>query len=128
MSMLTDAQRDFIPKILEHVFPDKAARQCGLDVSVALQWMQNPTFRLELERQRKLVAQNVMFALEKYANKAVLALVEILDSSPKQELKIKAADAILSHTIEYRKLYGLEDRIEGLERMADEAKRVKSGK
>lgn len=92
---------------------------------MAMKWMQNPTFRSELEKQRKLVAQNVMWALEKYANKAVLTLVEMLKDEKADGVRIKAADSILSHTIEYRKLYGIEDRVEELERFADQAKHIK---
>jgi hypothetical protein len=69
-----------------------------------------------------------MFALEKYANKAVRALVDCLDDSKPDSTRIKAADAILSHTIEYRKLYGIEDRLEELEEIAGIAKKVKDGK
>ncbi|MES2409003.1 MAG: hypothetical protein V4509_01740 [Patescibacteria group bacterium] len=90
--------------------------------------MQDPAFRAALNEQRKASAQNVMFALEKYANKAVKALVECLADDKPDSTRIKAADSILSHTIEYRKLYGIEERLDELEEIAGSAKRVKNGK
>ncbi len=128
MSNLTDHQRDFIPHILQHVYPDVAARYCGMDEGLAIKWMQDPAFRAALNEQRKASAQNVMFALEKYANKAVKALVECLADDKPDSTRIKAADSILSHTIEYRKLYGIEERLDELEEIAGSAKRVKNGK
>ncbi len=125
MSALTDAQLNFIPHVLEHVFPETAARRTGLDEFVAKQWMTNPSFRHELDRQRKLAAQNVMWHLEKHANKAILTLVELLKEEQSENVRIKAADAILTHTVEFRKLYGIEERIEALEQLAGKAKEIK---
>lgn len=128
MSNLTELQRDFIPHILQHIYPDLAAKYCGIEESTAMKWMQNPEFRKALQEQRKASAQHVMWALEKYANKAVRALVDCLSDDKPDSTRIKAADSILSHTIEYRKLYGIEDRLDELEEMAGMAKVVKNGK
>jgi hypothetical protein len=128
MSSLTELQRDFIPHVLQHIYPDAAAKYCGIDEHTALKWMQNPDFRRELQLARKASAQHVMFALEKYANKAVKALVDCLSEDKPDSTRIKAADSILSHTIEYRKLYGIEDRLDELEEIAGVAKKVKDGK
>lgn len=124
---LSDEQRNFIPHVLEHIFPERAARAVGMDAHTAVKWMQHKGFRDELDRQRRLSAQNVMHALERYANKAVLVLVDMLAESQEDDaLRIKAADTVLKHTIEYRKLYGLEGRVEELEAQAEQAKEVKT--
>lgn len=125
MTSLTDAQRNFIPHVLEHVFPEAAARRTGLEEHVAKMWMAQPSFRNELDRQRKLAAQNVMWHLEKHANKAILTLVELLDEANNDNVRIKAADSILTHTLEFRKLYGIEERIDALENLAAKAKEVR---
>ena len=125
MSSLTDAQMNFIPHVLEHVFPETAAKRTGLEEHVAKKWMAEPSFRHELDRQRKLAAQNVMWHLEKHANKAIVALVDLLDEKNTDTVRIKAADAILTHTIEFRKLYGIEERIDALEQLASKAKEIK---
>lgn len=128
MSSLTDAQRNFIPHVLEHVFPETAAIKTGLDEQIAKKWMIDPSFRHELDRQRKLAAQNVMWHLERYANKAIATLVDLLADTNNENVRIKAADAILTHTIEFRKLYGIEERIDALEQLAGKAKEIRDGK
>lgn len=128
MSNLTQVQQDFIPHILQHIYPDVAAKYCGIEEHTALTWMQNPSFRQALQEARKASAQHVMFALEKYANKAVKALVECLSDDKPDSTRIKAASEILSHTIEYRKLYGIEERLDELEEIAGVAKKIHDGK
>ena len=128
MAELTEVQRDFIPHILQNVYPDVAARSCGIDEHTAAKWMQLPEFRRALQEARKASAQHVMYALEKYANKAVRALVECLSDDKPDSTRIKAADSILSHTMEFRKIYGLEERLEQLEEIAGVAKEIKNGK
>ncbi len=128
MHNLSQAQSDFIPHILQHCYPDVAARYCGLDESVALKWMQDPHFRSALAEYRKASAQNVMYALEKYANKAVKTLSDCLSDDKPDSTRIKAADSILSHTIEFRKIYGIEERLDELEEIAGVAVKVKNGK
>lgn len=126
-NQLTEEQRNFIPHVLEHVFPERAAKAVGIEATTALKWMQSAAFRAELDKQRKLSAINVMHFLERYANKAVIALVDMLSESNNNDgLRIKAADAILSHTIEFRKLYGIETRLEALEEVSAQAKDIKA--
>ena len=121
MQPITEAQKCFIPHVLKHVYPEIAAQQVGISEEVVRQWMRQPAFKSELDRQRRESAVLLIMSLEKIAHKAVHALGELVDSK-NDATRLKAAECILDKVIPYAEHYQLKEGIAELKEIAQQTK------
>lgn len=103
--------------MLEHIYPDRAAKACGLTESIVAEWMRQPAFKRELDILRREAANNLMRSLEKIAHKAVNALSELVESKSEQT-RLKAADCILEKVIPYGEHFNLREQMAELKELA----------
>ena len=121
MQPITEAQKSFIPHVLKHVYPEEAARQVGISEDIVRQWMRQPAFKSELDRQRRESAVHLIMSLEKIAHKAVHALGELVESKS-DSTRLKAAECILDKVIPYAEHYQLKEGIAELKEIAQQTK------
>jgi len=120
---LSDEQKLFLPVLVEHIYPEQAARHAGLDDRQVKTWMLNPVFKKEFDSLRRESAQRVAYALEQYANKAVIQLLAIIsDELENNTNKLKAIDILLKHNIDYKRFENHEARLFQIEELIEEAK------
>jgi phage terminase small subunit len=113
-SKLTARQLKFLPVLLESPTYAAACKAGRVSRDTLYEWLKDPTFKAELERQRdELVAQGFAL-LSQSVGKAVETLVGLLDTGDGR-LKRLAARDILDQHVKFRELDDLTRRIEAIE-------------
>ncbi len=111
---LTARQVRFLPVLLAKPNYTEACKAGRVSRDTLYEWLKDPTFKAELERQRtELVAQGFALLSQSVA-KAVETLVGLLDAED-DRLKRLAAKDILDQHARYRELDDLTQRIEAIE-------------
>jgi phage terminase small subunit len=111
---LTARQAKFLPILLASPTYTQACKAGRVSRETLYEWLRQPTFKAELERQRdELVAQGFALLSQSVA-KAVETLVGLLDGSDGR-LKRLAARDILDQHVKFRELDDLTRRIEHIE-------------
>jgi len=113
-SKLTARQVRFLPVLLANVNYTEACKAGRVSRDTLYEWLKDPAFKAELERQRtELVAQGFALLSQSVA-KAVETLVGLLDAGDGR-LKRLAARDILDQHVKFRELDELTQRIEAIE-------------
>ena len=113
-SKLTGRQLRFLPILLASPTYTHACEKGRVSRDTLYEWLKEPAFKAELERQRaELVAQGFAL-LSQSVVKAVETLVGLLDGSDGR-LKRLAARDILDQHVKFRELDDLTQRIEAIE-------------
>jgi len=82
-------------------------------------WLQQPEFKVDLERQRQQVTDEAFCMLSQSLTQAVETLVELLDSQDERSRRL-AANNIIAHFLKHKELKDLEQRITAIEQRLDE--------
>jgi hypothetical protein len=114
MDELNARQRRTIPFIVTSPTIIEGLEKAKLSRKTYYQWLEQPEFKKELDRQRNEVAQNALDTLTHSLTKAVETLVKLLDSAD-DRLKRLAANDILSHFLEHKAIEDLDKRIDAIE-------------
>lgn len=120
---LTSKQIRGIPLLLTEESQEKAARKIGVSRSAIVKWMQNPEFRKALDESRSRVLKKSMDRLSRVVTKAVDALEKLL-CAESEAVRKGAADSIISHCLRWKELQELEGRLETVERVIFERRRI----
>ena len=120
-SMLTARQIKFLPTLLANPTYTAACRKGHVSRDTLYEWLRQPQFKAELDRQRnELVAQGFAL-LSQSVSKAIEALVDLLDASDGR-LKRLAAKDILDQHAKFQELDVLTCRIQTIEERLESAK------
>jgi hypothetical protein len=113
-STLTARQLKFLPVLLASPTYTQACQGGRVSRDTLYEWLRQPQFRAEIERQRgELVAQGFAL-LSQSVTKAVETLVGLLDAGDGR-LKRLAARDILDQHVKFREIDDLTRRIEAIE-------------
>ena len=118
-SKLTARQVKFLPILLASPTYAAACRKGRVSRDTLYEWLRQPQFKAELDRQRnELVAQGFAL-LSQSVSKAIDTLVGLLDASDGR-LKRLAAKDILDQHAKFKELDDFTRRIEAIENQLEE--------
>ena len=108
------SQQKAIPYLLSCKSYAQAAKEIGISENQIYDWLRDPEFKSELEKQRNQVTEEAINILKMNTTKAAEALGELLDSS-NEAIKRGAANDVLNHVVKFREMQEFENRINRLE-------------
>jgi hypothetical protein len=111
---LTSRQLKAIPFIVTSPTYTEGCEKARVDRTTFYEWLRQPEFRAELERQREQVASQAFGLLSQNLTKAVEKLVELLDDNDKRLRRFAAKD-IIEQYLKCKELQDLTKRIEAIE-------------
>lgn len=121
---LTDRQIKAIPFFVTSPTIEEGCKKAKISKNAFYDWLKDPLFKAELERQRNLVVDEALDTLKNNMTEAVRTLVDLL-SSDSGHLKRYVANDIINHILKSRELRGIEERLTAIEKLIAE-KRGKS--
>lgn len=114
MEKLTDKQKRSIPKILASNTHKEAAKKIGISQKQLCHWLQDKTFKQELESYRDLLIAEAVNQIAKNISKAVETLIALLDSEAENTRRMAAKD-ILEYYFKFRDFADFQQRLEAVE-------------
>ncbi|MHC4463246.1 MAG: phBC6A51 family helix-turn-helix protein [Planctomycetota bacterium] len=118
----TARQLKAIPLIVTSPTYTEGCKKAKLNRTTFYQWLKNPEFKAELDRQRDEVADEAFSVLSQSLTKAVEALTGLLDTQDERLKRLVCKD-IIEHILKYREVKDLEERIAALEQRLSEQNR-----
>jgi hypothetical protein len=114
MSELSARQRRTIPFIITSPTIVEGLEKAKLSRKTFYQWLEQPEFKAELDRQRDEAAKTAFETLTQSLTKAVENLVKLLDHAD-DRLKRLACKDVIEYIIRHKEFEDLEKRIEAIE-------------
>jgi hypothetical protein len=121
---LSDRQIKSISCILNAKSIEEGCKQARVPKSTFYDWLQDPSFKDELTRQRNDVVQEGLHNLKTSLRKAVAVLIDCLDSND-ESVKRRAANDLLTHCLRLKEIEEVEDRLQALEEVVIRRKTYK---
>jgi phage terminase small subunit len=119
MSELNARQRRAIPFIVASPTITEGVNKAGLNPKTFYQWLKQPEFKAEFNRQRNEIAEEAFRTLESSLTKAVNALTGLLDTDDNR-LKRLVCNDIIDHILQRKEIEDLDKRLTAIEqRLAD---------
>ena len=116
---LTDRQLKAIPIIVTSPTYTQACEKAQLNRTTFYEWLKNPEFKAELDRQREEIASEAFGVLSQSLTKAVETLVGLLDNADDRLKRLTAKD-IIDFIIRHKENEELEQRIAEIEQKLDQ--------
>jgi Mg2+ and Co2+ transporter CorA len=114
MSELSSRQRRAIPFIVTSPTIIEGVSKAGLNPKTFYQWLKQPEFKAELDRQRDEIAEAAFDNLTQSLTKAVENLVKLLDHTD-DRLKRLACKDVIEYIREHKTVDDLSKRIDAIE-------------
>ena len=111
---LTTKQLKAIPKILAARTYEEGCKAAKVSKTTFYDWLQDEVFRTEFERQRDELVETAFGMIAQNIEKAVSALVGLLDTKDDRVKRLTAND-IIGHFLKHKELADIEDRIGAIE-------------
>lgn len=111
---LTARQSRAIPLIIDSASYTEAAQRAGISRKTFYQWLKQPEFKAEVDRQRGEVVSEAFGVLSQSITKAVETLAKLLDSADERTKRLTAND-IIGHILRHKEVDELEGRIAAIE-------------
>lgn len=108
------SRKKAIPYLLSCKSYAQAAKEIGVSTVQIFEWLKDPEFKAELDRQRNQVTEAAINILKMNTTKAAETLGSLL-SSANELVQRGAANDILNHVARFRETQELERRIAVLE-------------
>ena len=118
---LTARQSKAIPIIIDSASYTEAAQKAGISRKTLWQWLKDPQFAAELDRQRREVVSEAFGILSQSITKAVETLAKLLDSEDERTKRLTAND-IIGHILPHKEVDELENRITAIEQRLNDGK------
>lgn len=103
---------------------EEVARQTGVARGTLHSWLRQDEFQKAVSEARKKMLDKAMNRLMSISMKAVITLEGLL-TAESEAVRRSAANDILGHSLKYRELQELEDRLEVVERIVLERRTYK---
>jgi phage terminase small subunit len=116
---LTIKQHKAITALLTGANCPDVARQIGVNERTVQRWQNDPTFKAELDRQRRQLAEQALSALQGLTDRAVARLGRLIDSES-ESVALRACQFVIEQTREHIELEDLQLRVERLEDMSED--------
>jgi len=113
------SQQKALPYLVSCKSYAQAAKEIGVSENQIYEWLRDPEFKSEIEKQRNQVTKTAINILKMNTTKAAETLGELLFSS-NELVKRGAANDILNHVGKFQELQELENRIASLEEKTKE--------
>jgi len=113
-SQLTERQLKIIPIIVTSPTYTDGCKKARLNRTTFYQWIKQPEFKAELERQRDEIAFEAFGVLTQSLTKAIETLTSLLDYKD-DRLKRLTANDIIGHFLKHKEIKELEERIQQIE-------------
>ncbi|OGW16731.1 MAG: hypothetical protein A3G93_08465 [Nitrospinae bacterium RIFCSPLOWO2_12_FULL_45_22] len=124
---LTRNQLRAIPYLVSCKTIDEAAQKARVSRCHIYKWLEAPSFKEELQRQRDIVTREALEKLKASITKAIDTLVSLLISD-NENIKLRASMSIVDYTLKSIELQDLEKRVSILEeQLASKGRRVRWG-
>jgi hypothetical protein len=114
MSELNARQRRAIPFIVASPTITDGINKASVNPKTFYQWLKQPGFKAELDRQRNEIADEAFRTLENSLTKAVNALTGLLDTQDSR-LKRLVCNDIIDHILERKTVEDLDKRLTAIE-------------
>jgi hypothetical protein len=111
---LSARQKAFLPLLITCATFTEACEKGKLNRTTLHEWLRNPTFNAEVDRQREAIAQEAFGVLSNSLTKAAQALVSLLDAGDARLKRLAARDILDQHG-KLKELDDLTQRIEQIE-------------
>jgi phage terminase small subunit len=111
---LTARQKKAIPVLVTSCTYSQGAQETGISRKTLYEWLKQPQFRAELDRQRDEVVADAFGILTQSLIKAVENLVSLLDNKD-DRLKRLAANDIIEYFLKHKETEDLEERVTAIE-------------
>lgn len=116
---LTDRQLKAIPKIVSSPTYTEGCKKAKLNRTTFYEWLKEPEFKAELERQRDEVAAEAFGILSQSLTKAVETLVGLLDIKDDRLKRLTAKD-VIDFIIRHKENEDLDRRLTEVEKLLAE--------
>jgi hypothetical protein len=102
---------------------EEAARVAGVGVATLTRWQKLPEFRKALRKARREALSQTIGRLQYGSSSAATTLLKVvLDKDTPPSTKVRASDSIINHALRAFETEDILERLEELERAAEEAK------
>lgn len=112
---LTTRQLRAINALMTTSTVEAAAKASGVHRSTLFRWLRNESFCDELRRTSDAAIAGTARRLATLSGKAADVLDDLLENAQKEEVKLRAADVVLSHMLHVHELSDIENRLRQLE-------------
>ena len=103
---------------------DEAAKAAGVAANTLLRWLKMPEFEAAYREARRAAVGQSIARLQQGTSAAATTLLKVLvDSNTPASVKVRAAQAILTHSAKAMELEDLGARVAALERTAEAPER-----
>lgn len=111
---LTDRQLKAIPIIVTSPTYSEGCKKAKLNRTTFYQWLKEPKFKAELDRQRDDVAAEAFGVLSQSLTKAVETLTGLLDTKDDRLKRLVCKD-IIEHILKRKEIEDLDERLKVIE-------------
>ena len=115
---LTDRQLKAIPIIVASPTYIEGCEKAKLNRTTFYEWLKNPEFKVELNRQRDDVATEAFGILSQSLTKAIETLVDLLNHKDDRLKRLTAKD-IIEYILKHKEVEDLEKRLTAIEQRFD---------
>jgi hypothetical protein len=112
---LTTKQTRAVEALMRESTIDAAAAAAGVHRSTLFRWLKDETFCIELRRASDDAISTTARRLATLSGKAADVLEDLLEGAEKEEVKLRAADTVLSHMLKVFEVHDIERRLAALE-------------
>jgi len=114
-SALTRRQLHALPFLISNPSIESAAKQSGVSPKQIFDWLNQKTFRDELENRKNEAVNQAVDRLKATASKACDTLIGLLDHAESESVRHRVAIDLLNMTLKYMEFKDVEQRIRKLE-------------
>lgn len=111
---LSPRQLQVLPHLLESPSYEAAARQSGISAKQIYEWLKEPLFSKELQRQRNELFRRSIEALKAASRKAIQTMIDLLDEKDAR-IRLSASEKVLSNALKAIEVLEIDERLERLE-------------
>jgi hypothetical protein len=116
-------QEEAIAALLTQRNVDGAAKSIGIAPKTLLRWMKNPEFDSEYRSAKRAAYGQAVARLQQGTSAAATTLMKtMIDPNTPPSVKVRAAEAILTHAAKAIEIEDIEARVTELERAAEASK------
>lgn len=112
---LTRRQLHVLPFLLSNLTVESAAKQSGISAKQIFDWLNQPTFRQELESRKNEAVNQAVDRLKLTTSKACDTLISLLDHAQSDSIKHRVAVDMLNMTLRFMEFKDMEQRLRKLE-------------
>lgn len=112
---LTRRQMHVLPFLISNPTVESAAKQSGVSPKQIFDWLNQPTFRQELENRKNEAVNQAVDRLKATTSKACDTLINLLDHAESESVRHRVAIDLLNMTLKYMEFKDVEQRIRKLE-------------